>query len=137
MDIPGTEKCLVLYFWHPMLVRPVMKRRFCLKAKNGLIIMPVPNTSVSSVQHQYRYRTLRYVRYNIIPAPETSVRSVRHQYWYRTLRLVRYGVNTGTGMRYRYGRLYRSWYGYWYNVDTGNGHFDTFGTTSTRYWTLR
>ena len=35
-NIPGTEKCLVLYFWHPMLVRPVMKRHFCLKAKNGL-----------------------------------------------------------------------------------------------------
>ena len=24
------------YFWHPMLVRPAMKRLFCLKAKNGL-----------------------------------------------------------------------------------------------------
>ena len=36
INIPGTEKCLVLYFWHPMLVRPVMKRLFCLKAKNGL-----------------------------------------------------------------------------------------------------
>ena len=30
-----TEKCL-FYFWHPMLVRPAMKRLFCLKAKNGL-----------------------------------------------------------------------------------------------------
>ena len=36
MNIPGTEKCLVLYFWHPMLVRPVMKRLFRLKAKNSL-----------------------------------------------------------------------------------------------------
>ena len=35
-NIPGTEKCFVLYFWHPMLVRPAMKRLFCLKAKNGL-----------------------------------------------------------------------------------------------------
>ena len=34
--IPGTEKCLVFYFWHPMLVRPAMKRLFGLKAKNGL-----------------------------------------------------------------------------------------------------
>ena len=34
--MPGTEKCLVLYFWHPMLVRPVMKRLFYLEAKNGL-----------------------------------------------------------------------------------------------------
>ena len=28
-------------------------------------VLPVPGTSVSSVRHQYRYRTLRYVRYNI------------------------------------------------------------------------
>ena len=36
--IPGTEQCFVLFFWHPMLVRPViiMKRLFCLNAKNGL-----------------------------------------------------------------------------------------------------
>ena len=26
--IPGTEECFVFYFWHPMLVRPVMKRHF-------------------------------------------------------------------------------------------------------------
>ena len=38
-DIPGTEKCFCFYFWHPMLVRPAMKRLFCLKAKNGLIII--------------------------------------------------------------------------------------------------
>ena len=37
INIPGTEKCFVFYFWHPVLVRPAMKRRFCLKAKNGLI----------------------------------------------------------------------------------------------------
>ena len=56
-------------------------------------MLPVPDTSVSSVQHQYyRHRTLRYVR-NIntgnghfgkfgttsIPVPETSVSSVRWQ----------------------------------------------------------
>ena len=35
-NIPDTEKCFVFYFWHPMLVRPAMKRLFCLKAKNGL-----------------------------------------------------------------------------------------------------
>ena len=37
-NIPGTEQCFVLFFWHPMLVRPViiMKRLFCLNAKNGL-----------------------------------------------------------------------------------------------------
>ena len=38
MNIPGTEKCFVFYFWHSMLVRPAMKRLLCLKAKNGLII---------------------------------------------------------------------------------------------------
>ena len=26
--IAGTEECFVFYFWHPMLVRPVMKRLF-------------------------------------------------------------------------------------------------------------
>ena len=26
----------LVFFWHPMLVRPAMKRLFCLKAKNGL-----------------------------------------------------------------------------------------------------
>ena len=36
INIPGTEKCFVFYFWHPMLVRPAMKSFFCLKAKNGL-----------------------------------------------------------------------------------------------------
>ena len=107
----------------------------------GLIIMPVPNTSVSSVQHQYRYRTLRYVRYNIIPAPETSVRSVRHQYWYRTLRLVRYGVNNGTGIDVCTGvgtgirttsipvmdTSVRS-----AQHQPGTGHFGNIGTTSSR-----
>ena len=29
------------YFWHPMLVRPAMKRLFCLKAKNGLGRFPL------------------------------------------------------------------------------------------------
>ena len=38
-DIPGTEKCFYyLFFWHPMLVRPAMKRLFCVKAKNSLIL---------------------------------------------------------------------------------------------------
>ena len=30
------KNVLFFYFWHPMLVRPAMKRLFCLKAKNGL-----------------------------------------------------------------------------------------------------
>ena len=33
------KNVFVFYFWHPMLVRPGMKRLFCLKAKNGLIKM--------------------------------------------------------------------------------------------------
>ena len=41
--------------------------------KFGTTSIPVPDTSVSSVRHQYRYRTLRYVRYDI-------------NYRYRTLR---------------------------------------------------
>ena len=70
--------------------------------------IPVPDTSVSSVRHQYRYRTLRKVRYDMdtgttgtgtgldastghfgnfgtsIPVPDTSVSSVQHPR-YRTL----------------------------------------------------
>ena len=96
-------------------VRPVPVQTF----------IPVPDTSVRSVQHQYRYRTLRQVRcsintgtghfvkfgttsipvpdvvrYDMIPVPDTSVSSV-HQYRYRTLgvSLVRHGtVTSGTGM---------------------------------------
>ena len=73
--------------------------------------IPVPDTSVSSVRHQYRYRTLRSLRYDIntgtghfgkfgttwipvppvpvktfIPVPDTSVSSVRHPYPYREYR---------------------------------------------------
>ena len=38
--IPGTEKCFVFVFLAPYARTPrySMKRRFCLKAKNGLII---------------------------------------------------------------------------------------------------
>ena len=65
--------------------------------------IPVPYTSVSSVQHQYRFRTLGYVRYDMdtgtagtstdfhtcrghlgkfgisIPVPDASVRSIRYE----------------------------------------------------------
>ena len=34
-NIPGTEKCFVFYFWHPMLVRPVMKRLFFFLENQG------------------------------------------------------------------------------------------------------
>ena len=34
---PWYRKMFVfVFFWHPMLVRPAMKRLFCLNAKNGL-----------------------------------------------------------------------------------------------------
>ena len=66
----------------------------------GTTSIPVPDTSISSVQHQHRYRTLRQLRYDTItdtghfgksgttstPIPDTSVSSVRYQYLYRTLR---------------------------------------------------
>ena len=49
VDLSGQLRCwitqtslvqkniLFFYFWHPLIVRPAMKRLFCLKAKNGLI----------------------------------------------------------------------------------------------------
>ena len=46
--ITHTEKCFVFRFWHPMLVRPAMKRFFCLKAKNGLIKIGTNTSAVSS-----------------------------------------------------------------------------------------
>ena len=72
--------------------------------------IPIPDTSVRSVRHGYRYRTLRQVRYDSntgtrhfgkfgttsMPVPDTSASSVRHQYRYRTLRQVRYDISTGT-----------------------------------------
>ena len=113
--------------------------------KFGTIWIPVPSVPAQTF---IPVPTLREVRYNtntvtghfgefgatsysvsvhfgkfgttLIPVPDTSASSVRHQYWY---------------FRYRYGRLYRSWYRYRYNIDTGTGHFGKFGT-STRYRTL-
>ena len=94
-------------------------------------VLPVPDTSVSSVQHQYRYRTLRYVRYDIntvtghfgkfgtrsIPIPDSSISPVRHGYRYR-----RY--------RYRLSYWYRTLRPFRYNINTGTGYFGNFGTTS-------
>ena len=67
--------------------------------KFGTTAIPRPDTSVISAQHQYRYKTLRSLRYDIntvtghfgkfgtisIPILDTSVISV-HQYRYWTLR---------------------------------------------------
>ena len=71
-------------------------RHFC---KFGTTSIPVPDTSVTSVRHQFRYRTFRYVRYintgtghfgnfstTSIPVPDTSVTSVRHPYRFREYR---------------------------------------------------
>ena len=51
INIPGTEKCFVFYFWHPMLVRPAMKRLFCLKEKNGL-----GRFAPSALPHYYKIK---------------------------------------------------------------------------------
>ena len=40
--------------------------------KFGTISIPVPDTSASSVRHQYRYRTLRQVRYDISTGTENT-----------------------------------------------------------------
>ena len=60
-------------------------------------VLPAPDTLVSSVRHQYRYRTLQQLRYDIntdtghfdnfvttsIPVPDTSTTSLRHPYRHR------------------------------------------------------
>ena len=81
--------------------------------------LPVPDTSASSVQHQYRYRTLQKVRYintgtghckfgTSIPVPPVPVWtsapklvpvSVQHRYRYRTLP-GRFGKSGTTSTRY-------------------------------------
>ena len=52
-DISGTEKYFVFYFWHPMLVRPAMKRLFCLKAKNVL-----GRFALSALPHSKNFRVI-------------------------------------------------------------------------------
>ena len=44
-----------IHFWHPMLVRPVMKRLFFLKAKNGL-----GRFALSALPH-YKVNCLFYI----------------------------------------------------------------------------
>ena len=109
-------------------------------------VVPVPDPSVSSVRHQYRYRTLRYVRYDVntrtghfgncgtsMPVPDASISAVRYGYRYR---------------RYRYKLSYQyRHFGKFVTTsipvldtsissvrdNTGTGHFGKFSTTSTRY----
>ena len=47
--------------------------------------MPVPDTSVSSVRYQYRYRHFDNFSTSI-PVPDTSISSVQHPYRYRAYR---------------------------------------------------
>ena len=69
-------------------------RRYCRYMYSSVPVpvqtfVPVPDASLSSVRHQYRYRKLRQIEYDIsIPAPETSVSSVRHHYRYRRYRYI-------------------------------------------------
>ena len=84
-----------------------------------------------------------------VQVPDTSVSSVRRQYRYRTLGQVRYAINTDTGNFGTFGTIsipipavpvctyLRRRYRYRYNIDIGTGHFGYIGTTSTRYRTLR
>ena len=82
--------------------------------------------AITLFQGCVRYGTYRGIP-PVLSVPGTSVSSVRHQYRYRRYRYGR--------LRYRYGRLYRCRYRY--KIDTGTGYFGKFGTTSTRYQTLR
>ena len=129
-------------------------------------VLPVPDTSVSSVRLQYRYdintgtgnfgkfgttsiAVLAVPVQTFVPVPEKSVSSVRRQYRYPTFRQVRYDINTGTGNFGKFGRTSipvpavpvstyaPSWCRYWYNTATGTGHLGKIGTTATRYRTFR
>ena len=50
------KNVLLFYFLHPMLVRPAMKRLFCLKAKNGL-----GRFAPSALPHYYLLFLLRSI----------------------------------------------------------------------------
>ena len=51
----------------------------------GTASIPVPDTSVGSVQHQYRYRTLREVRYDIHTEPDVPVPYLTYPRYISTL----------------------------------------------------
>ena len=77
-------------------------------------------------------RTEAYRRYlpPVLPVPDSSASSVRHQYRYRTLRYVRYDINTGTGHFRKFDIIRIPCRRYRYRLYTGTGHFGKFGTTS-------
>ena len=62
-----TEECFVFYFWHPMLVRPVMKRLFSLgkPRKSGLAslarLMIVKNSMIFGIRtHEHNHPKVAY-----------------------------------------------------------------------------
>ena len=61
-----------------------------------------PRHTAGIYRRYYRYRTI-VLGTTSIPVPDTSISSVRHQYRYRTLRYVRYDINTGTGHFRKFG----------------------------------
>ena len=83
----------------------------------GTTSIPAPDTSVSSIRHQYT-GTGHFGKFGTTstPVPDTSVSSVAHQYRYRTLRLVRYDTDTGTA-------------GTATDFHAGTVHFGKFGTS--------
>ena len=54
------KNVLIFDFWHPMLVRPAMKRLFFLKAKNGL-----GRFAPSALPHN-KYDTVRIVTLHLV-----------------------------------------------------------------------
>ena len=67
---------------------------------------PIPDTSVSPVRHQYLHRRHQYRLLIPVPVPV----HIRHQYRYWTLRKVRYDINTctaGTSTDFSYRCRYR------------------------------
>ena len=88
--------------------------------KFGTTSIPVPDTSVSSVRHQYRYRALQEVRY--------IHTGTVHFGKFGTI-WMRYGCRYRR-YRYRLSYRYRTLWEARYNITTGTGHFGKFGTKS-------
>ena len=72
MYLGNAEKCFVFYFWHPVLVRPAMKRLFCLKAKNGL-----GRLAPSALPH-YNYVSVDGVEYSLFVLRAPVKRLLHH-----------------------------------------------------------
>ena len=110
---------------------------------SGTATIPVPATLACSAWHHYRYRTLRYVGYDIhtdtvhfgkfdtiwIPVPDKSVNDGTGHFGVFGSTSIP-APDTSVSMVQHQDR-YRTHHQVWYNTKTRTGHFGKLGTTPT------